>query len=77
LIAKRAQAQLQTVLITTNSAYLGKGWKIWRAPRFPLIYRVRLGQRLQADDSPAATAAKVQSYFERELARSIDPKLCL
>ncbi|MBK1680605.1 lysophospholipid acyltransferase family protein [Rhodocyclus tenuis] len=75
LIAKRANAPLQTILISTNSPYLSKGWKIWRAPQFPLIYRARLGQQLRACDCPAKTANTVQSYFEQELAYSIDPRM--
>jgi 1-acyl-sn-glycerol-3-phosphate acyltransferase len=45
LIAAKADVPVQCVLIETNSPYLGKGWSILRMPRFPLEYRVRLGQR--------------------------------
>ncbi|HEY1392657.1 MAG TPA: lysophospholipid acyltransferase family protein, partial [Methylibium sp.] len=38
LIAKLSKAPLQTILIRTNSAYLAKGWPIWRPPQFPLVY---------------------------------------
>lgn len=75
LIAKRSKAPLQTILIVTNSPYLSKGWSILRPPRFPLIYRARLGRRLMPTDSSADTARRLQSYFEQELSRSIDPAL--
>ncbi len=42
LIARRARAPVQPVLIESNTNYLGKGWPIWRRPDFPLRYRVRL-----------------------------------
>ena len=77
LIAKKAQAPLQTILITTNSAYLSKGWNIWRPPSFPLIYRAVPGARLDADGSVADTTQRIQHYFENQLARSIDPGLSL
>ena len=40
-----AQVPIQTVIIETDSPYLGKGWPIWRTPRVPVVFRVRLGRR--------------------------------
>lgn len=77
LIAKRAQAPLQTIVLTTNSPYLGKGWKIWKPPVFPMIYRAELGPQIDADQSLPETTARLQHYFERRLVRSIDPELTL
>jgi len=77
LIAQRSQAPLQTILLTTNSAYLSKGWKIWKPPEFPLIYRAVLGRQIEADGPLAETSACLQQYFEQSLARSIDPELQL
>jgi 1-acyl-sn-glycerol-3-phosphate acyltransferase len=77
LIAKRAEAPLQTILLTTNSAYLSKGWKIWKPAQFPLIYRAKLGSQIHATQSVAETSALLQHYFEKTLARSIDPELKL
>ncbi|WP_161993698.1 lysophospholipid acyltransferase family protein [Muricoccus nepalensis] len=57
LIARRAGAPVQTVLIESNSRYLGKGWPIWRQPAFPLRYRARLGERV-AVGGPAAGFAE-------------------
>jgi len=45
LIARRAGAPVQTVLIESNTPFLGKGWPFWRRPAFPLRYRARLGER--------------------------------
>lgn len=73
LIAKKAQAPLQTILLKTNSPYLSKGWKIWRPAQFPMIYRATLGTQIHADQSLDETSASLQRYFEQTLVRSIDP----
>ncbi|TDR77803.1 lysophospholipid acyltransferase family protein [Paludibacterium purpuratum] len=75
LIAKKARVPLQTILITTNSPYLSKGWKIWRPPVFPLIYRAVPGEQFDADEKLELTAARLQQYFESSMTRSIDPDL--
>ncbi|MFC0389199.1 lysophospholipid acyltransferase family protein [Muricoccus vinaceus] len=56
LIARRAGAPVQTVLIESNTRYLGKGWPLWRRPDFPLRYRARLGERSAVQGSAAAFA---------------------
>ncbi len=75
LIAKRSCAPLQTILITTNSGYLSKGWNILRPPQFPLIYKATLGQQLLMTDSVAETSNRLQAYFEQAITSSIDPTL--
>ncbi|WHZ09771.1 MAG: hypothetical protein OJF60_000210 [Burkholderiaceae bacterium] len=75
LIARRSGAPLQTILIRTNSPYLGKDWPIWRAPRFPLVYQARLGECIAVTCSVDETMVRLQRYFERELPSSIDPGL--
>ncbi|MET0378808.1 MAG: lysophospholipid acyltransferase family protein [Spongiibacteraceae bacterium] len=77
LIARRAQAPLQTLIITTNTPYLSKGWKIWRVPQFPICYRVTIGERFEPRSSVADTSALLQNYFERMLVRSIDPDMVI
>ncbi len=67
LIALRAGAPVQTVFIETNSPFLGKGWQWWRMPRFPVIYRVRLGRRFTVDGDPRNFSAMLERYFEDEL----------
>ena len=77
LIARKAGAPLQTILITTNSPYLSKGWKIWRPPQFPVYYRAELGRCIEAEATASATAASLQQYFEQALKLSIDPAMTL
>ena len=73
LMAKRAQAPLQTILIRTNSPYLCKGWPIWRPPTFPVIYQARLGACLPASDSVTDIVERLQGQFLQELEAPIDP----
>ncbi|WP_427915069.1 lysophospholipid acyltransferase family protein [Ramlibacter sp. MMS24-I3-19] len=75
LIAKRSKAPLQVILIETNSPYLGQGWKIWRPPQFPLVYKATLGPRLQPSSSVSETARQLQECFENALSLSINPCL--
>lgn len=77
LIAKRASAPIQLVILQTNSHYLAKGWRIWRPPQFPLVYRARLGALLQPSDDVHANVNAIREGFERELygQRPIDPAL--
>lgn len=75
LISKRASAPIQTIFLVTNSPYLSKGWKIWRPPSFPLIYKASLGMQLLPGSTTTETASLVQAYFEKYLDRSVDPTL--
>jgi len=77
LIGKKSGASLQTIIITTNSPYLSKGWKIWRPPQFPLIYQAVLGCQLEAGGPLAQTTHCLQRYFEEHIHLSIDPDLHL
>jgi 1-acyl-sn-glycerol-3-phosphate acyltransferase len=67
LIARLAQVPIQTVLIETDTPYLGKGWPIWRPPALPIRIRVRLGERFAAEADDAALLQRLERYFAREL----------
>ncbi len=69
LIAKRAGVPVQTLLIETDSGFLGKGWPLWRAPRLPIAYRVRLGERFAPGADAAALVADLDRYFRDTLER--------
>jgi 1-acyl-sn-glycerol-3-phosphate acyltransferase len=77
LIAKRAQAPLQQILLRTNSPYLSKGWKIGRPPQFPVIYQARLGAVLPVPVSTNETVTLLQNSFLQAMHCSIDPNLTL
>jgi Tat protein secretion system quality control protein TatD with DNase activity len=65
-----AKVPIQTVIIETDSPYLSKGWPIWRAPPFPMVFRVRLGQRFQHEADHPGQLKRLEAYFESELRRS-------
>ena len=67
LIAHLAQVPIQTVIIETDSPYLGKHWPIWRLPQFPVNFRVRLGQRFEPQANHLALLAQIEAYFVQEL----------
>lgn len=68
LIAKRSGAPIQVVIIEGNSAFLGKGWPLWRRPTLPLRYRVRLGPRIEPIGTTDELVARTRAIFEHELA---------
>jgi 1-acyl-sn-glycerol-3-phosphate acyltransferase len=70
IIAQRAQAPVQTVIIETDSLFLAKGWPLWRVPPLPITVRVRLGRRFPPPADAAAFMRELRSHFEHELARA-------
>ncbi len=67
LIARRAQVPVQTVLIETDSAYLSKGWSLFRKPPMPIHYRVRLGRRFDPPQHTQHFMTELEHYFAHEL----------
>jgi 1-acyl-sn-glycerol-3-phosphate acyltransferase len=67
LIAKFANAPIQTVFIENVSGYLGKGWPLFRRPSFPLEFRVRLGRRFDVPDNVEGFVAELEGYYRDEL----------
>lgn len=67
LIAKLAGAPIQTVLIDTDSPYLGKGWPLWKLPPVPIHFSVRLGRRFEPAAEPGVLLAELERYLASEL----------
>jgi len=67
LIAGRARVPIQTVFIETDSPYLIKGWPLFKRPRMPITYRVRLGRRFDPPEKAGAFTAELERYFIDEL----------
>jgi len=67
LIARHAKVPVQTVFIETDSAYLSKGWPLFRKPSLPITYHVKLGKRFQPTDNVKSFNANMEQYFMDEL----------
>ena len=67
LMAREAEAPVQTVILQASSPYISKGWPLWRRPRFPLVYRARLGQRFTVAGPAGRFSAELEAYFRAEL----------
>ncbi len=67
LVAKAARAPVQTVFIETDSAFLGKGWPLWKKPAMPVVYRVRLGRRFEVTGEVREFVGELEEYFRRGL----------
>ena len=67
LIAQMAQVPIQTVLIESESNYLGKGWPILRTPQFPVVVKLRLGRRFAPEADHQGLLKRIEGYFAEEL----------
>lgn len=67
LLAVRAQAPVQAVLLEFSSPYLGKAWPLWRPPQLPLRVTARLGQRFAPPNDADAFNDALQRYFDQAL----------
>lgn len=67
MVARRAGAPVQTVLLDFSTAYLGKAWPLLRPPVLPLCVKARLGERFEAPTDHIAFTAELEAYFRREV----------
>ena len=67
LIARKAGVPIQTVLIETNSPFMGKHWPLWHCPDLPIRIRIRLGRQFPPPTDVRAGSAELQHYFEQVL----------
>ena len=72
LMALLAQAPIQTVFLEMSYLYLGKRWKLWRSPVFPVQIKIRLGRQFRA--KPGQTARElgqeVEQYFREQMSKA-------
>lgn len=73
VIACRARVPVQTVLVETDSPFLGKGWPLLRKPPLPMTYQVRLGRRFEPPSDSATLMAELEQYFVHELSAQSAP----
>ena len=67
VIARRAGVAVQTLLIETDSNYLGKGGSPWARTSLPIAYRIRLGRRFEPPADAEAFSVELERYFRSEL----------
>jgi len=63
LIARKAGVPVQTVFIEANTPFLGKGWKLYKKPLFPLVYRVKLGKKFEVKEDAKMFVEDLEKYF--------------
>ena len=68
LIAKRAYAPVQVVFIEINRPFLGKGCSLLKKPEFPLVFRVRLGERFPPPDEVRSYITCLEQYCRTQVA---------
>jgi 1-acyl-sn-glycerol-3-phosphate acyltransferase len=74
LIAKHAAVPVQTLIIETDSPFLGKGWPLFRRPDLPIVYRVRLGRRFEPPQDVLAFTAALDEYYRGELEGALESR---
>ena len=67
VIARRANAPVQTLLIETDSTFLSKDCAMWTRPSLPITHRVRLGRRFDPPQDPETLRLELERYFRSEL----------
>ena len=65
LMAILADAPVQTVFIDMPVMYLGKRWKPWRTPVFPIRITIRVGRQFRPlpGQSAKAFGEEIETYF--------------
>src|SRR6185369_10853045 len=70
LVAVLTRSPVQTVIVTANSPYLGKGWPFLKKPSFPLRYVLRPGKRFEPapETDVEDFGGMIENYFLETLA---------
>jgi len=66
-IARRTGCPVQTIVIETDTEFLGKNWRPWHIPRFPIHIRVRVGKRFVAGNDSKQFITQLENYYRQEL----------
>lgn len=70
VVARATGIPVQTIFLEGSFPYLAKGWPLLRKPRFPLVYRARLGRRFSADGDAREFLEELERYYRQVLART-------
>ena len=66
-MARAARAPIQTVFLRADTAYLGKGWPVWRKPRLPMAFHARLGPVVTVDAPTRPFLAQLEATMRAAL----------
>jgi len=66
-IARRTGCPVQSIFIEIDTEFLGKGWRPWHIPQFPINIRIRVGKRFIAKDDSKKFILELEKYYRREL----------
>ncbi len=69
-VSYRAGVPIQTVLIESDTDFLGKGYPFLKRTDMPIPLRVRLGRRFDPPADPRAFTATLRDYFLQELSQA-------
>jgi 1-acyl-sn-glycerol-3-phosphate acyltransferase len=71
LVAILTRSPVQTIIITAEHNWLGKGWPFFKKPAFPVHYSLRLGRRFQPEPGVDAKifGGGVENYFRETLSK--------
>jgi 1-acyl-sn-glycerol-3-phosphate acyltransferase len=77
LVAVLTRSPVQTVFITADTNFLGKGRPLFKRPVFPLHFSLRLGRRFQPEPGEDAKifGSRVENYFQERLLRASENNL--
>jgi 1-acyl-sn-glycerol-3-phosphate acyltransferase len=67
VIAKHANVPVQVAIIETDSAYLSKGWPLFKRPNLPITCRVRLGRRFDPPSDVNSFMAALECEYAQQL----------
>ena len=69
LAAVASRSPVQTIIITVNSNFLGKGRPLFKQPTFPLRYSLRPGERFvpRPGEDAKCFGGRVETYFRERL----------
>lgn len=73
-IAQRMRADVQVVLIETQSPYLSQGWPFLRRPPLPMRYRITLGPDFGAPSRDEASGRALMDAVERCFQKKSSPQ---
>jgi 1-acyl-sn-glycerol-3-phosphate acyltransferase len=68
ITAQRSGVPIQTLIIETDTAFLGKGWGWLRRPDMPMHFRIRLGERIEGPHNARELPGLLEASFARQLA---------